>query len=171
MKVGSGSVGAIETEALARQPARSTQPEQIAHPALNGSWFVPMSSGNSLPRAGGHMSDRDRDTPAPRDRRECYVKGASRHPTGKPRGCLNHAGRIAARLRTGAGITAAGSDEFRCKSTSNKINDRFETEAACGVPKDATTIARIFAADFLQMQQTIRPGPTRRCAGVRSGLI
>jgi hypothetical protein len=27
--------------------------------------------------------------------------------------------------------------------------DRFETEAACGVPGDATTIARIFAADFL----------------------
>ena len=35
------------------------------------------------------MSDRDRDTPAPRDRRGRYVTGASGNLTGKPRGCLN----------------------------------------------------------------------------------
>jgi hypothetical protein len=116
------------------------------------------------------MSDRDR-MPAARDRRGRYVKGASGNLSGKPRGCLDHARRIAARLRTGAGITAAGSDKFRCKSTRNKINDRFETEAACGFPKDATTNGRIFAANFLQMQQTIRLESTRRCAGLRSGLI
>jgi hypothetical protein len=114
------------------------------------------------------MSDRDRDTPAPRDRRGRYVQGASGNLTGKPRGCHNHARRVAARLSTGAGITAAGSDEFCCKSTDNKIMDRFETEAACGVLNGATTNARIFAADFLQMQQTIRPDSTRRCAGLCS---
>jgi hypothetical protein len=109
--------------------------------------------------------------PAPRDQCGRYAMDGWGNLIGQPRGCLNHARRIAAQRRTAAAITAAGSEKFRCKSTSDKITDRFETEAARGVPKGAPTIARIFAADFLQMQQTIRPGSTRRYAGLRSGLI
>ena len=51
---------------------------------------------------------------------------------------------------------------------SNKITDRFETEAACGVPKGATTIARIFAADLLQMQQTAPADSTKAVRASRS---
>jgi hypothetical protein len=47
------------------------------------------------------MTDTDGDTPAQRAGSGRYAKGASGNPAGKPRGCLNHATRIAAELLDG----------------------------------------------------------------------
>ena len=46
-------------------------------------------------------SGNDRNSPAPRDRRGRYVKGASGNRAGKPRGCLNRATRAVAALIDG----------------------------------------------------------------------
>src|SRR5215204_6083582 len=47
------------------------------------------------------MDDANPPSPARRDGRGRFVKGASGNPDGKPRGCLHHATRIAARLLAG----------------------------------------------------------------------
>jgi hypothetical protein len=54
-----------------------------------------------VPPNGGDMSEMDGDAPAQRDEQGRYARGASGNPAGKPRGCLNHATRIAAELLNG----------------------------------------------------------------------
>jgi hypothetical protein len=63
------------------------------------------------------------------------------------------------------------SEGFAANGWSSKIASRAKLKETCGVHRPDATTARIFAADFLQMQQTIRPDSTRRCAGLRSALI
>jgi len=58
-----------------------------------------------LSRKWDSMTDRDGETPARRDGRGRYLRGASGNPAGKPRGCLNHATRIAAEMLGGEAET------------------------------------------------------------------
>lgn len=75
------------------------------------------------------MTDADGDTPAQRDQRGRYVKGISGNPAGKPRGCLNHATRIAAQMLDSAAEAlwrseidrALGGDRVLLKHCNDKI--------------------------------------------------
>jgi len=58
-----------------------------------------------LSRKGDSMTDGQGETPARRDGRGRYLKGASGNPAGKPRGCPNHATRIAAEMLGGEAET------------------------------------------------------------------
>src|SRR4051794_41903620 len=58
-----------------------------------------------LSRKGDSMTDGQGETPARRDGRGRYLRGASGNPAGKPRGCLNHATRIAAEMLGGEAET------------------------------------------------------------------
>ena len=55
------------------------------------------------------------------------------------------------------------SEGFAANGWSSKIASRAKLKETCGVHRPDATTARIFAADFLQVQQALRPGPTIGC--------
>jgi hypothetical protein len=74
-----------------------------------------------LSRKGDSMTDGDGQRPARRDGRGRYLRGASGNPAGKPRGCLNHATRIAAEMLDGEAETL-----WRIE-----INERWPATTSC----------------------------------------
>src|SRR3954447_23672095 len=87
-----------------------------------------------LSRKGDSMTDGQGETPARRDGRGRYLKGASGNPAGKPRGCLNHATRIAAEMLGGEAETLWRVEINRALAGINVLLYRGPCQASCWLP-------------------------------------